>query len=193
MISSQRICSSLWVLGLRKKRSKGKEVAVGRPGAASLDLKEMSCRRLRGRPRSRQPLWSPPDIGGRRNRCRHRRGIPQDVPATESDDHHPKQKCDYDHDNRRDGHSPSTADLDLTDHLVHRRVFIHDESKRCIDCADVTDRRAYGQAPADVARSVPSGSSALASAAVTPASLHLEFGAPADTLGRTECSCQALP
>jgi hypothetical protein len=26
---------------------------------------------------------------------------------------------------------------------------------------------------------------------VTPASLHLEFGAPADTLGRTKCSCQA--
>ena len=123
--------------------------------------------------RSRQPLWSPPDIGGRRNRCRHRRGIPQDVPATESDDHHPKQKCDYDHGNRRDGHSPSTADLDLTHHLVHRRVFVHGESKHCIDYADARDRRAVRRARADSARPVPSGSSTLASAAVTPVSLHL--------------------
>jgi hypothetical protein len=89
------------------------------------------------------------------------------VPATESDDHHPKQKCDYDHGNRRDDHSPSTADLDFTHYLVHRRVFVHDESKRCIDYADARDRRAVGQSPADAARPVPSGSSTLASAAVT--------------------------
>ena len=95
------------------------------------------------------------------------------MPATESDDHHPKQKCDYDHGNCRDGHSPSTADLDFTHHLVHRGVFFHDESKRCIDCADAGDRRAVRQARADSTRPVPSGSSTLASAAVTPVSLHL--------------------
>jgi len=141
--------------------------------------------------RSRQPLWSPPDIGGRRNGCRHRRGIPQDVPATESDDHHPKQKCDYDHANHRDGHSPSTADLDLTHHLVHRRVFVHGESKHCIDYADARDRRAVRRARADSARPVPSGSSTLASAAVTPVSLHLSPERLHNALRRTECSCQA--
>ena len=121
--------------------------------------------------RSRLPP-PPPNLGGHRNGCRHRRGIPQDVPATESDDHHPKQKCDYDHGNRRDGHSPSTACLDLLHHLVHRLVVFH-ESKRCIDRADATERCTGGQAAAYSAQLVPSGSSTLASAAVTPVSLHL--------------------
>ena len=94
--------------------------------------------------RSRQPLWSAPDIGGRRNRCGHRRGIPQDVPATESRDHHTKQKCHYEYSNRRDRHSPSSAYLDLLHHLVHRLVVFH-ESKRCIDCADAIDQGAPGK------------------------------------------------
>ena len=94
--------------------------------------------------RSRQPLWSPSDIGGRRNRCGHRRGIPQDVPATESRDHHTKQKCHYEYSNRRDRHSPSSAYLDLLHHLVHRLVVFH-ESKRCIDCADAMDQGAPGK------------------------------------------------
>ena len=78
------------------------------------------------------------------------------MPATESDDHHPKQKCDYDHGNHRDGHSPTSAYLDLLHHLVHRLVVFH-ESKRCIDCADAMDQGATGQARADSTRPVASG------------------------------------
>ena len=107
-------------------------------------------------PRSPLPP-PPPELRGHWSGCGHRRGIPQDVPATESHDHHPKQKCDYEYSNRRDRHSPPSAYLNLSHHRVHRRVVFH-ESKRCIDCADETEQCTGGRAPAYSAQLVPSGS-----------------------------------
>jgi len=60
-------------------------------------------------------------------------------------------------------------------------VFVHDESKRCIDCADSGDRRADVQRLQMLRGQSQVGSSELASAAVTPVSLHLSSEALADT------------
>ncbi len=106
-------------------------------------------------PRSPLPP-PPPELRGHWSGCGHRRGIPQDVPATESHDHHPKHKRHYECSNRRDRHSPPSACLNLPHHLVHRWVVFH-ESKRCIDCADAMNQGAARQARADSTRPVPSG------------------------------------
>jgi hypothetical protein len=89
------------------------------------------------------------------------------VPATESRDHHPKQKCHYDYSNRRDRHSPPSAYLDLLHHLFHRLVVFH-ELRRSIDCAEATEQCTGGQAAAYSAQLVPGGSLTMPSFVCAP-------------------------
>ena len=75
--------------------------------------------------RSRQPPWPRRDLGGRRERCRHRVCSLRDVPATESHDHNRRQNCNCEYGNDHERDTPSTAGLAPFDHQTHRRVFVH--------------------------------------------------------------------
>ena len=101
-------------------------ISLPRAGDVSLEvitLRLKHCRGLRQRffstpARSMEPPWMPRGFGGRWSRCRHRRGILRNVPATESGGHYPNQTYGREHDGDQDGHPLSTSDLGpLDDHI----------------------------------------------------------------------------